>query len=79
MMNRDVGVVQQHNGLVCMTVSIKYVWCEWELSMLAWRSLYTAGDPVVIARGFPPASANESIRRMLDLLMRQSLSAAKEL
>lgn len=42
--------------------------------------MYTAGDPIVIARGLPPASANEFIRRMLDLLIRQSLSAAaKEL
>ncbi len=38
-----------------------------------------AGDPVVFARGFPPASANEFIRQMLDLLMRQNLSAVKEL
>lgn len=50
-----------------------------DLSILACGSLYKAGDPVVTARGLPPASANEFIRRMLDLVMRPCLSAVKEL
>lgn len=70
-------MIQQHNEFVCMLVSA-YSRCG-DLSILACGSLYEAGDPVVIARGLPPASANEFIRRMLDLVMRPSLSAAKEL
>lgn len=50
-----------------------------DLSILACGSLYKAGDPVVTAQGLPPASANEFIRRMLDLVMRPCLSAVKEL
>lgn len=46
---------------------------------MACQTLYTAGDPVVVAEGFPLANADEFIRQMLDLLMRWSLYAVKEM